>query len=424
MKKLIYVGLGLFCVTQATLATEARVYTLGGETAMLMDDDTNIDLFPQSINKWNLFRVANVHEANDAGNDGEYAVLVGEPGDKWGLYGGQNNSNEFLSVYRSLGADKGVKFGFNFNTDKSENNPRDPGDPDSKISRLGFNAIYGVTQGTTELAFSFAYAKNPVVGALDNFGDGESFTPVCQDTGTTNTYSFGIPDVFVPGFGDGCAETTTSTGTNSNRKDSVILLRADVRKPQNIAVFNTLYANAYLMNRKATYSTNAPSSNEEKGNAIGANALLFNKKAFNTTDSFFYGVGFGLGYGKLKHTQTVNISDNRTATLIGGPRIRLGLEKDIKYGALRFGINRDIDFISSSKEDGSAAGVSTGTSKDSGTGRNDSYSIITGWGMDYKNLKIDIVLNSRFWNSGPQMIFDSNNGTDTLGTRADIIYTF
>ena len=110
-----------------------------------------------------------------------------------------------------------------------------------------------------------------------------------------------------------------------------------------------------------------------------------------------------------------------TAIVLSGPELRAGVETDLKYGKVRFGIQRDFELASvtlGSEENTTTETKSTAVNfASSGT-----YSVSTGFGMEYKNLQIDILLNRHFWNHGPQMIFDSQNGA--IAASADVIYTF
>ena len=55
-------------------------------------------------------------------------------------------------------------------------------------------------------------------------------------------------------------------------------------------------------------------------------------------------------------------------------------------------------------------------------GRSGSYRIVSGLGYNYKNLQVNVVLNNKLWESGPQMFFDSNLGK--IFTTLDLVYSF
>ena len=383
MRKIV--SLCLICFAPALWATEARVVSLGGETAMLPKDDTNIDLFPQAINEWELLRIANI-DKSETPNVSDYAVLVGKPGDKWGLYGGSTEVNDFINVYRSLSDGKALKVGFTLSTDKTE-----VADTTTEYTDIGVNFKLGMDKGDTELAYTFVYSKDPLTA------------PCTTAPNILNTCGRYTP--------------TPAGGAGSTKNYNAFLARFDIRKPKDVAIFDTFYANAYL-GRSSFKNNQAGSLVTEDATTLGGEVLFFNQKNFGAKDFLVYGIGFALGYTKASDEPTGGASSDNKQLVLGGPRIRLGLEKDIKYGVLRFGVRRDIDFYYSDKTSTSGAA----NDNTSGVGKNGSYTITTGWGFTYRKLQIDIVLNDIFWSSGPQLVFDGSLGS--IGTRADIVYNF
>jgi hypothetical protein len=279
-----------------------------------------------------------------------------------------------------------------------------------------------MTQGTTEYSFQFLYDKGP--NAIDFLG------ATYSSYGTSNTTAAG----------------TSSTSGSAEAK--IFGIGAAMRKQQSIWIFNNLYAQASYSkyDDSNSYSTTDTAGNvttleddSSDATTLYARALLFNEKSLGTGTRVIYGLG---GYllrasgstGIFQGTDTggSNYYDNTDDTdlTIGGPQIRIGLEKDIKYGVLRFGIERNINFYSDSSSD-TTAGASgaagntvadTSSSNSGGIGTNGNMTVRTGWGLEYDNLKVDIMITDTFWRSGPQMIFDSSLGS--IGTRADIVYTF
>ncbi|MFV2057249.1 MAG: hypothetical protein ACC707_12325 [Thiohalomonadales bacterium] len=382
MKKIIV--LCLICFSPTLWATEARVNTLGGEIAMLPKDDANIDLFPQAINEWELVRISNIGDSGAPASDPGYAVLLGESGDKWGIYGGSTEVNDFVNVYRSLGKNKAIKLGVTLSTDKT----KDP-TVETEYSNIGFNFVFGMDKGDTEYAYTLAYNKDPIL------------SPGCTS----------IPNV------DGtCGKSTPiGGGASISKKYNNFSARFDMRTPKKLAIFDTLYANAVLVNGSQKYDGVAGGASQ-KTTIIGGEVLVFKQIKFGEKDLLVYGLGFALNYVKTSGDVGVTSIDNKQLAL-GGPRIRVGLEKDIKYGVFRFGIYRTIDFYYSNKNESGG-----NTSDTSGFGQRGNYAITTGWGFNYKKLQIDVILTDNFWSSGPQLIFDGSQGP--LSARTDIRYSF
>jgi hypothetical protein len=438
MKKLICIG--LLCAAPSVFATGARVSTLGGETAMLPDDDTNIDLFPQSINKFNMFSISNVDNYSNAG----YAIITGDPGNKWGFYGYQGTVDSFINVYRSFSANSAAKIGFLYSTPKTEysgsNNEPAPNDATVSESQdeksLGIDVLYGMTDPATntEYAFQFVYSKGP---SSINYTGGQ------YTGGSVSNFSYSDPqDVDVA---DGIIAESGSAEAKA------LVLGFQMRKATGFWIFNNMYAEASYSkfsdnsSYTETDTVNVVTTQEDDTydiTTLHARGLLFNSQALGSSGGtrLVYGLGASLDRlsgslsqyaGTLAGGSAYYDDADGSALVIGGPQIRIGLEKDIKYGVLRFGIQRNINFYSNGSTDWTYGG-STGTAGDtvndtesfdsSGIGTNGNMTVRTGWGLEYDNLKIDIMLTDTFWRSGPQMIFDSSLGS--IGTRADVVYSF
>ena len=402
MKKIaILAASTLLIMSQSTFATQARVQALGNVTAIVMDDDTNIDLFPQTIEKYSLLRI---HHAESAGtNSGGYAAIIGESGKKWGVYGGQNettannHNREFVSIYHSVNQNAAYKAGVTMSSYDSE-----PTSGNS-VYAMGANVLYGMKSGNSESAIYVNYDKDPY-GAAGCTSTALGGDPISPTAGVTTVNG-------------NCGESGT---TYRSFHDLVVGYAS--RSPKSIALFSHLYWDVSIHRVSANYETTAAADVDFKATALNANTWLFNKKTFHKKDSLYYGVGFGFetinGSGDQETTGNSNKQTQRT---VMGPNVALGLEKSIKYGVLRFGINRQFNIYQTDQTKTTNGGATTVDSNLNSRGYGGNYAITTGWGLEYENLKIDVVLNPLFWSHGPQMIFD---GTNALGTRADIVYTF
>ncbi|MDH5258511.1 MAG: hypothetical protein OEX07_10905 [Gammaproteobacteria bacterium] len=420
MKKSILTMCVLSLAAQASFATQNRVAALGGETAMIVDDDTNIDLFPQHINRQNLFRLTSV----DTGTP-NYALITGESGKKWGLFGGTAQQNDFLDIYKSLDANSAIKLGFSVGRHSEENvtDNKEASPADSKITEknsyfnLAVNGTYGTTKGDTEMAIQgiFAYGPNAISGLASGL------------TGPFGTYEGEI----VAG-----GATTKADGEGNQFALSAI---ASVRKPMKIAMFNQAFAQGSF-----TYGKNSDSSDSTAGGTttvdrdasdssliLAGRVLLFDEKKIGEKSKVIYGMAAG-GYirrdsATIKASTNDPVADKQTITelVITAPQVRMGLESDMKYGVLRFGIARNFTLLNydsrkQEPENGAAADSNSQSTFDIAT--TGSYTFSSGVGFNYKNLQLDLNLNNTFWVRGPQFLFDSAAGQ--LGTSADLLYTF
>jgi len=415
MKKRVLVTCMILALSsQSGFATESRIAALGGEIAMITDDDTNIDIFPQTINRQNLFRISNI-----SSNTPNFAVITGEKGDKWGLDGGSNQQNDFFNIYRSLGNNKAVKLGVAVGRYSEENiadnKEASPGNIKTTEKNSYFNlmidADYGETKNNVEKAIYgvFSYGPNTidaVTGSLlrDQFG----------------TYANN--------------NVTGATTTKQDGKGNKLLLgaAASLRKPMKIAVFNKVYASgsAYYSSDSASLSTGAVKNQDTSSSEIflSGRVLMFDEKKVGNKSRVYYGLGGRASLTKTKTLDKVTSDENNETSLsISGPQFRMGAETALKHGVVRFGITRDFDLFSynSKTQTPKIGAVNDANSQkilDIGIGTSGSYSVSTGFGLEYNDLKIDFILRNIFWLSGPQMIFDARNGT--IATSASMLYVF
>jgi len=412
MKKIaIIAATSLFVFSQGVMATGARVDALGGNPAIILDDDTSIDIFPQNIENYNMMRLSH---ASDATGTNGYAAIIGESGQKWGIYGGQNeetindfrkHNRELLSIYHSVNQNAAYKAGVTLSSYDSLSATASGGNgTGNRVYATGADVLYGMKSGNTESAIGVSYDKDPYSSAGCTTGLGVPSSP------------FSVP---AAGGGTGnCGQG----GTEFRDFHSLTLSYAS-RQPQQIALFSHSYWDIKVQRLSASYDDNAVANSniDAKGTSFQGNFWMFNKKGFNNNkDHFYYGLGLGgfIGNGSQDDATTNEKYIRRT---ILGPNLALGLEKAIKYGVLRFGVNRTFNIYQTDQTETTVGGTTTKVNYNS-RGYDGSYAISTGWGLDYENLKIDLVLVAAFWDSGPQMVFDASGGP--LASRADIVYMF
>jgi len=408
MKKIaIIAASALIVVSQSSMATQARINALGGVNAIILEDDANIDLFPQEIENYSMLTIGNLQNA-DFANQSSYAAIIGESGKKWGIYGGReenevfagsHHNRELLSIYHSVNQNAAYRAGVTMSSyDADPFNGK-------KVYNMGFDLTYGMKSGNNESAIVASYDKDPY--GLEGCRSTDAGTPInIFDPLTTNATA-----------GCGAAGATYRDYHN-------LTAGYRSRSANQIAMFSHLYWDAQLTRVSASYNSPAAAGDVGfSGTSIAASAWLFNKKTFHQKDSFYYAVGFGV----LNASGTVDIeatsSSKYTDRAVFGPAFALGLEKPIKYGVLRFGINRTITLYETEQQKTTdSAGNTLVDANDNRRGADGAYNVATGWGLNYENLKIDLVLNSTFWARGPQMVFDASGGA--LAGRADIVYEF
>jgi len=399
----------LFILPQWAFATPNRVAALGGSIAMLPDDDTNIDLFPQHINRWNLVMLSGI----DSGTP-NYAIVIGEPGDKWGLYGGQGQVDDFFNLYRSIDANSAIRISMQLSRhdhEVSNNNNEDaPGNSsqteENKYNNIDLQARYGINVGEQEMAAFFRFAYGP--GTVGNL----AFENLIGDYSSNSTTG------------------TTKSSSSGDAKQTVFQIGVNLRRQIGFKLLNKVFAAATLTRTsgESNFSTDTTIIRDEDESSISASGalMLFTEKRIAENSRLIYGVGASGSVTSSEGKDKINdTSFDSKSLLIVSPQIRLGLETDIKFGKLRFGLQRDLNFLFYRDRDSK---IQSGTNSDSNGEKrfdflqNGSYTFTSGIGFEYKKLAIDLTLNNQIWTSGPQMLFDTGNGG--IGVSADVIYTY
>jgi len=424
MKRLFILALIVFCVG-SLFATQNRVATMGGEVAMLPDDDSNIDLFPQRVNDWSIVRFEDVQ-----GGSPDYLLITGKKGSKWGFYGGQeprysivrnmkqeagvslNLQDYFFNIYKSMSSTSALKLGLRFGTvseiEKMNNNdsPEIKSEETNKYSNIGIDAVYGFDSGKQEMALCVAFMSGP--GAINSLIAGKLY----------GNYEY--------------SNTITNEGTG---KESGYGFGAALRKPSGFFIFDNTYGNVMLVMGKQTGEYTANNVKQEDWeNSItifDANLLFFNKTMIAGKSEkgpkamLVYGMGCGFRYSSSSGKNNMSGAekeDTDSELALGGPRLRIGIEAEVKTVKLRFGIQRNINLWSKDKTvDETVSGKNNDTDENSvgGIGIGGNYVFASGLGVDLGKLTINIMLNNTFWCTGPQMIFNGTWGT--LGVSADVL---
>jgi len=233
----------------------------------------------------------------------------------------------------------------------------------------------------------------------------------------------------------GTVETTYKDNTGTQETDgkastSALGLSVSLRRPMKLLMFENLYADFGLSRTGSAseYNVGSNKAEEQINSALSfsVNTMLFNNKTLIDNSLLVYGLGFGFGFSNSSVDNDIAKEvDTGSNFMIGGPRFRVGIETPFKYGKLRFGVRRNINFFSTTTIV-DEADIGTETNKNetkiSGIGTNGSYAFASGLGIAYGNLNLDLVLNNTFWCTGPQMIFNTTYGS--LGASADVSYYF
>ncbi|NQT25941.1 hypothetical protein HQ585_11335 [candidate division KSB1 bacterium] len=434
MRNLIAILLILTC-SALTFAGESRVSTMGFHVGILPDDNANVYLFPQTINNFKFVQFEGVNTGSP-----DYMLIVGDKGDRWGLYGGWDERNDFINIIKSLNEDAAVQLGVRLTTTsieaKYDNNEDSPGNASESLTNkykdISITGVYGFNKGDAEIAIGAGYIQGP--GLIDAL--------------------VGYPWNYDGPHGSVTYESTSGTTTQTDEgeaKASSFGVGAVYRRPFNFLLFENMFASFNYSKGSETsqFTMDGDVDVEDielSGSNLSATVTFFNHKNIPIESKYIkntllvYGLGADLesysfsgdvklpdANGDLKNSAEASESD----FMIGGPRFHLGVEGDMGFLNLRFGLMRMIRFYS--KEEYSQDypaypwyyGDNNGDTyeySESGIGQGGYYIFSSGIGVELGNVQIDLILNDDFWVSGPQMIFGSSWGT--LGVFADVTYTF
>ncbi len=391
MRKLISLFLMVSLVFNFVMASNARMISLGGEPAMLIDDDVSIGLFPQRVNDFNIARIEGL-----AADQPGYLVIFGDKGDKWGAWGSSPRSQDLFNIYRSWNASSALEISFDVYREaekiESENSNRE-----RTAGGINTDITYGWDTENSEKAVSLGFSYGP--GAIlegDQYGDIDYKDISPLDTNLVSGESYKI-------------------GANAN-----YLNRTDCRFP----FFEKRYDNVSirLIDSAVEMSRDGEKTDDEGifDIYINARTFLFNRRKINDYSKLYYGIGAGAGYYHMKIKSLEEIDEAHNDAYIGILNFVTGLEMNFNNLDLRIGINRNKTLYSSQKM--SAINIDDREASLSYIGRSGSYRIVSGLGYNYKNLQVNVVLNNKIWESGPQIFFDSNLGK--IFTTLDLVYTF
>lgn len=414
MKNSLFLTAALLALCQSASATPNRVHALGSSAVMVPDDDTNIDLFPQTMNRFNFLRLSRIDSSLP-----DYAILMGESGDKWGLYGGNSELEDFLNVYHSMNDRTAIKLGIRTGHEQvrvSTNNNESIATTTEKkntYNDLGVNAVLGTNMGEREIAANIFFASGPAsIDALMNKGNDELFG---RDFGT-------YEETKIVG--------TTLTKSMGDAKTRAVGGSLSIRQPFAVAMFRNAFVSGgfgYQSKRSFLAVDNKPSEDySDSSIQMHGSILLFGEKPVAENSRLFYGLGCAGSLQRFRgESKTTSEAATQWTLNVTAPLIRLGVESDIFYGKLRFGISRQLNLINYMR---TRSTPNTGLVNDSEEGNvlaiasNGSYTFGAGYGIAFKNLKIDLTLDNDIWVRGPQKIFDTQAGP--IAASADVIYMF
>jgi hypothetical protein len=406
MKKSALVLLLLFAAMNL-VAGDARVATLGGHTGLVPDDDSNIGLFPQRVNDWNILRIQDI-----GGDYNDYLLTIGEKGDKWAFYGSVSDEDYLFNVIKGLSPTSAIDVGvqlmtmnakFTENVNKSE----------LKASNmtLGVDLALGLDAGKSEVAIGAYFARGPYAHYLL------------------------LENPFIGEIDYGKIELTLDGQTQFEANASATAFGGGIaiRSPFNFSIFDQLYHGLYFVSMTGIEDQTIQQTKvlDYKDSQFGgAYQLFFFKNKAIAPEGLFnggmlmYALGFNVGYGTIgNENQLSSVTDKQTYNdmWIGGPSLRIGLETAFKYAKVRFGIQRDITIFESEKAKSEVGDAEQEVSA-SAIGNGGSLYINSGLGFEIKNLKIDIMLNNNIWSNGPQMILNDTYGD--ISFQTDVTYTF
>lgn len=412
MKKMLLLSLVTLMAVTSLTATDKRVQALGLNPYMLPGDDASIQLFPQRINDMNLIYLEDIHLGTP-----DYLLVVGEPGNSWGFYGGSNQRNDYFNIMKSLGSRSAVRMGFRFGitsqTDVKDDKESTPIKSEEKLSQTNImlDMEYGLDTDEMELSTAFSFGMTP-----DNINSliGLAPTPHGKFTGEY----------------ENAGSSTTNEGKASRLS---IGLQVKARAEKGLLFFDNSYAvfGFAFQSGASEYTAGTTKQEDESGNSFAINSTyrLFNNQNLADNKVFLvYGLGGSLFFSRTADEVKLSGSEAKDTNMSLGlvsPVFNIGLEAKLKYTSLRFGIERQITtlgytsqksvYVSGSNDDEDTYSTFT-------LGGNGVYTYNAGMGFNYGPLQLDILVNNNFWITGPQMIFNDLYGT--LGLCADLVYTF
>jgi len=412
MKRILVVGLVFLIAMSAALATDKRVQALGFNAYMLPGDDASIQLFPQRINDGNLIYFEDIHLGTP-----DYLLVVGEPGKSWGFYGGSNQRNDYFNVMKSLGGNAAIKLGMRFGitsqTDIQDDKESSPTTSEEKLSQTNImmDMEFGLDTKDMEVATAFTFGLTP-----DNINALLGSAPTPHGTFTGDYESGG-----------------SSTSAEGKASKLSLGLQVRARAQKGILFFDNSYAvfTFGFQSGASEFTSGNTKMEDESGNSllISSTYRLFNNQNLADNKVFLvYGLGGSMVFSRTADVDNLSgqeAEDTYIAFGIVAPVFNIGLEANLKYTSLRFGIERQITtlgFTSQKQVYVSGATDDEDTYSTFALGGNGVYNYNAGMGFNYGPLKLDILVNNNFWITGPQMIFNDLYGT--LGVCADLVYTF
>ncbi len=413
MKKVMILLVVAILAMSTAIATDKRVLALGSNAYMLPGDVASIALFPQRINDANLIYFTDIQTTTP-----NYLLVVGEPGSTWGFYGGTTQKDDYFNVIRSLGSTAAFKMGLRLGLTRQNETLDDkettPTISDETLSQTNImlDMEYGMDMGDVEFSSYVTFGRTP-----DDINTLLGVAPTPHGTFTGEYESSG--------------NSTTEEG-KATRTSFAFKVKA--RANHGLFLFDNSYATFALgyQGGASEYTDATNTKIEDQSDSYFSMSSvygLFNNLNIAGDNVFIvYGLKGSAFYSHQTYDYKITPGESTTTynyLSIVAPTVNLGLEAELKYATLRFGMVRSLKTLGIATM---TRTVDSGTVDDENTtsdiilGANGSYTYNAGLGFNYGALKLDILLNNALWITGPQMIFNSAYGT--LGICADLIYTF
>jgi len=417
MKKL-FIILIIFCLGIG-FATKSRINALGGGLkAITVIDERNIATFPTELKNYAGIFVQDVNTSNP-----EYLVTFREPNQRWGIYGGSDFDCDIIRGVKMLGENRAVNVGLRLHRMSHNADNEISGNPDEG-SNTTFDFLldgtYGIQSGDTRYAFYGGFERGP--GDISFFN-----SPWMVNYDDWNP--------------QGSLEWNDFEGSAGN---STIFGGARILQPRQIDVlgipFSQFYGEAGLFfgfgHTEYTWddTSAAPPVDHEDTNyftfGFGGIGGISHEQQVADNTTLFYDLSFDFFFKREAAENKVAENEEITTRLaMMFPNCSVGLETETKWGDFRFGFEKGMylfDYDGSSFEDTDSSATSQFDFDEQSTtqiGDKGYYSFRTGWGFQWGDFGLDIVLNRKIWESGPQLLFNTNNGNE-LASTADIYYNF
>jgi len=329
-KLLMFIIVGTFL-----FASAQRVTSLGGNVGYWADDDNSWTAFPHTINNSNLAQVAGLGVAG-----GHEAIVRWGDGTKWGFSWNQANSNDMVNLQWGNGT-YGVTAGVSMWADDDGIAKAAGGDNADAMSSMGLSASFGMEQDFGEIGVGFGQWSR------DN-GDGATDQP------------------------------------------STMELWFNLRRPQEVWLFNNMLVNFEYGTANNTADANTGTADAQASITLAASFYSHLDVSDNTTALI------AMGFGYMDVASVGNVKDAKS-NIIALPTWKFAVESAMTdWATCRMGITAGY-YLSETTNAGGGAVDETGRG-----GATTSFNV--GLGFNYGSFNLDMGVNENLFTNPVQHV--------------------